>query len=62
VKTLRQATLRRRSAFYVLLQGHEPEEEFVDPASARHDETLADLLRRPTRSARAHDPNQLDLW
>lgn len=61
-KTLRQATLRRRAAFYVLVQGYEPDEEFVDPASKRHDETLANLLRRPLHPRHAPDPSQLELW
>ena len=60
-KTLRQATLRRRAAFYTLLQAHEPDEDFVDPYSAHHDETLAALLR-PHGVRHWVDPSQLELW
>jgi hypothetical protein len=60
-KTLKQATLRRRAAFYTLVQAHEPDEDFVDPYSAHHDETLAALLR-PRDGRRWLDPSQLDLW
>jgi len=63
-KTLRQATLRRRAAFYVLAQANEPDEELVDPSSKRYEETLLSLLRRPAHPRGAHvsDPDQLDLW
>jgi hypothetical protein len=62
-KTSKQTVLRRRSAFYTLAQAHEPDEDFVDPHSARHDETLAALLRIPYQSrGRAwRDPLQLEL-
>jgi len=62
-KTAKQTVLRRRSAFYTLLQAHEPDEDFVDPHSARHDETLAALLRIPylPRSRPWRDPLQLEL-
>lgn len=59
-KTAQQTVLRRRSAFYTLGQAHEPEEDFVDPYSARHDETLAALLRPATTRAWL-DPMQLEL-
>jgi hypothetical protein len=59
-KTTKQTVLRRRSAFYTLVQAHEPDEDFVDPHSARHDETLAALLRIP-HSRRWLDPLQLEL-
>ena len=63
-KTLRQATLRRRSAFYVLAQANEPDVELVDPSSKRYEETLLSLLRRPAhaRATPLPDPDQLDLW
>jgi hypothetical protein len=60
-KTLRQTTRRRRSAFYVLSQAHEPDEDFIDPYARRHDETLASLLR-VAHSRRWVDPTQLELW
>ena len=61
-KTLRQATHRRRSAFYVLGQANEPDEEFVDPFSKRHDETVVNLLRRLGRPRHPADPHQFDLF
>ena len=61
-KTVKQTILRRRSAFYTLLQAHEPaEDDLVDPFSDRHDETLAALLR-PHAGRRWLDPDQLELW
>jgi hypothetical protein len=62
LKTLRQATLRRRSAFYVLGQASEPDEEFVDPFSKRHDETVLSLIRRQALGRPTADPDQLELW
>jgi len=59
-KTVKQNVLRRRAAFYTLGQAHEPDEDFVDPHSARHDETLAALLRTP-HGRRWIDPLQLEL-
>jgi hypothetical protein len=60
-KTVKQTILRRRSAFYTLGQAQEPAEDFVDPHSNRHDETLAALMR-PHLGRRWLDPDQLDLW
>ena len=62
-KTAKQTVLRRRSAFYTLVQAQEPDEDFVDPHSARHDETLAALLRLPLGpyGRRWVDPMQLEL-
>jgi hypothetical protein len=57
---LKQATLRRRAAFFTLAQSQEPEEDFVDPASHRHDEIVAALLR-PSTARGWHDPRQLEL-
>ena len=59
---MRQATLRRRSAFYILTQANEPDEDFLDPSSKRHDETLLSLLRRAAHMRPARDPDQLELW
>jgi len=59
-KTVKQNVLRRRAAFYTLGQAHEPDEDFVDPHSARHDETLAALLRT-SHGRRWVDPLQLEL-
>lgn len=60
-KTVKQTILRRRAAFYTLVQAQEPDEDFVDPHSKRYDETLAELLRAP-RGRGWMDPMQLDLW
>lgn len=60
-KTHRQAALRRQVAFYTLSQGHEPEEHFVDPASANHDAMLATLPPLSARQQRRHR-DQLELW
>ena len=57
----RQAGLRRRVAFFALSHDHEPDEHFVDPAAAHHDEMLAMLPPLPPRrQARYRD--QLELW
>lgn len=59
--THRQALLRRRVAFHTLSHEHEPDEYFVDPAAARHDEMVAMLpALPPRRQARYRD--QLELW
>jgi hypothetical protein len=42
-KTLMQAGRRRRCPFDTLVQRDEPAEDFVDPASARHDDMVAAL-------------------
>jgi len=60
-KTHRQAALRRQVAFYTLSLDHEPEEHFVDPASAHHDETLATLPPLSARQRLRHR-DQLELW
>lgn len=60
-KTVKQTVLRRRAAFYTLVQAQEPDEDFVDPHSRRYDETLAALMR-PYQGHRWADPMQLDLW
>lgn len=59
----RQAAHRRVVAFFTLTHQHEsePEERFVDPASARHDEMVAMLPPlSPRKQARFRD--QLELW
>ena len=60
-KMLRQTTRRRRSAFYTLIQAHEPDEEFVDPYARRYEETVA-ALHRAAHTRRWLDPTQLELW
>lgn len=60
-KVHRQAVLRRRVAFFTLSQEQEPEEYFVDPASARHDEVLATLPPLPPRR-QAKYRDQLEFW
>ena len=60
-KTLRQTTRRRRSAFYVLSQAHEPDEEFVDPYARRYEETVA-ALHRVAHTRHWVDATQLELW
>jgi len=53
--------LPRSVTFFTLSHEHEPEEHFVDPAAARHDEVLATLPPlSPRRQARFRD--QLELW
>ena len=60
-KTHRHAAHRRVVAFFTLSQEHEPEEWFVDPASAHHDEMVAMLPPlSPRRQRRFRD--QLELW
>ena len=60
-KMHRQTVLRRRVAFFTLSHEHEPDEHFVDPASARHDEVVATLPPLPARrQARFRD--QLEFW
>ena len=55
-KSTKAATLRRRAAFYVLVQGQEPDEHFVDPAARQYDEMLAALPPLPPhRAARFRD-------
>ena len=60
-KTHRQAAHRRAVAFFTLSHGDEPEERFVDPAAARHDEMLAMLPPLSARSERRFR-DQLELW
>jgi hypothetical protein len=60
-KTLKLATRRRGSAFFTLVQCHEPPEHFIDPAARLHDEMLATLPPLPPRRARRH-VGQLELW
>lgn len=60
-KTHRQAAHRRVVAFFTLSHEHEPEERFVDPASARHDEMVAMLPPLSLRTERRHR-DQLELW
>ena len=60
-KMHRQTVLRRRVAFFTLSHEHEPDEYFVDPAAARHDEMVATLPPLPPRrQARFRD--QLEFW
>jgi hypothetical protein len=60
-KTRQQAGLRRQVAFFTLSQDHEPEEHFIDPASAHHDEMLATLPPLSPRLQLKHR-DQLEFW